>query len=128
MTLRASVRRTPTPPRQGRVGGTVADGNRIAPSHPALWARTHTKGESESCAWCGATFALNAHGRPRVYCGAECRRLHNYHAANLPRWQAELAVKEAAAAGYPKVHRPVPAFLASEITQLRDTITRKAHQ
>jgi hypothetical protein len=74
-----------------------------------------------ACAWCGQTFAPNTFGRPRVYCGVECRRKANYHAEHLAEWQAELAKFEAAALGY---HGKVPRFLADEIRGLHDLIER----
>jgi hypothetical protein len=78
-----------------------------------------------TCAWCGQTFAPNTLGRPRVYCGPECRRAHGRYGACLPGWQAELAQLESAATSYRRTHTPVPAFLAGEITVLRDLIARK---
>jgi hypothetical protein len=78
-----------------------------------------------TCAWCGQTFPPNTFGRPRVYCGPQCRRAHGRYIAGLPGWQAELARHETAAASYGRIPRQVPTFLRDEIAVLRDLIARR---
>ena len=77
------------------------------------------------CAWCGQTLVPNTFGRPRVYCGPECRRAHGRYTACLPRWKAELVQQETAAASYCRIPRQVPTFLRDEIEMLRDLIARR---
>jgi hypothetical protein len=78
-----------------------------------------------SCAWCGKTFPPNTFGRPRVYCDLECRQEHGRYTEALPRWRADLAESEAAAAGY---RGKVPTFLRNKITGLRDLIAAKGQR
>ena len=79
---------------------------------------------ARTCAWCHGVLPDAADRRVR-YCCRQHRRDAGHYAERIDAWRADLVDLEADAAGWRKLHAPVPVALVVAIAGLRDLIDRR---